>query len=423
MVLASPLMGLPQQNWPGVWTLLPVAGSALIVWGGPPALVARVADSAPVQRIGDWSYSIYLWHWPLWVFMQQWAVQHGNAVELPHKLLLVAASVALGWLSCKYIEQPVRQQRGFWRPSRLWIGYVLVLAALTAFTLAAVKTQGFPDRVPSYQQRVDLAKRVNTPRDECFRNAQSEKRASVPFCEFGAAAGPLVPDVVLWGDSHANQYLVPVSVAASQAGLHGIIATQSGCRAFLVETPGAYGVPAACERFNQQVLGLVAQSGKPGVVVLARNWGGAASVGEAFALVRHLLAAGRTVVLVLPLLDPGFDVPERWMREQFKAAGPVDELRADATRPLLQQDVKDEIRRQAAGLAGKPGFFTVDPASRICTPAYCYLVREGLANFRDTLHISNTNASQYNDIFVKVLLEAADNARGRETGKTTGSRP
>ncbi|MES2052738.1 MAG: acyltransferase, partial [Pseudomonadota bacterium] len=193
MVGLAAVCGLSSEYWPGLWTLLPVAGSALVVWGGPIAPLKHLTGSAPVQRIGDWSYSIYLWHWPLWVFLQQWASYRDISVEAPYKIGALVVALLLSYLSYRHVEQPARLRRALWTPRRLWLGYLLALAVLTVFTLAAVKFHGFPSRVPDYQQRVDLARRTNTPRDECFRNAQSEKRAREQFCEFGAAATTQMP--------------------------------------------------------------------------------------------------------------------------------------------------------------------------------------------------------------------------------------
>ena len=362
--------------------------------------------------MGDWSYSIYLWHWPVWVFLQQWASYSGMSVGAAQKTGALAAALVLSYASYRYVENTTRVRHGLWTAPRLWRSYLWVLAGLTLFTLAAVSFHGFAQRVPGYQQRVDLALRVNTPHDECFRNAQSQKRASAEFCAFGSEAASKMPTVMLWGDSMANQYLEPIDTAAKRLGVPGQIATQSGCRAFLVTKADDGRAPLNCELFNQQVAQFLERPLAPQIIVLGRNWGGAASVGEAMALVQRLLASGKTVVLVLPLISPGFDVPERWMREQFRAGQAVDTLTIEATPAVLQQDVKDEIVRQAKAFAGNPRFLTVDLAPRICTDKYCYLVKDGLANFRDTLHISNVNASQYDAIFSTVLSAAVRASQG-----------
>jgi len=58
-----------------------------------------------------------------------------------------------------------------------------------------------------------------------------------------------------------------------------------------------------------------------------------------------------------------------------------------------------EIARALDKHGGNPRLVTVDPLSVLCEPGYCYLVRNGQANFRDAAHISNVNASQYNGVF------------------------
>lgn len=407
LVGLSLVSGFSSSHWPGLLTLFPVMGSALIVWGGPNTSLDRWTNSTPLQLIGDGSFSIYLWHWPVWVFMQQWASYHGMPVEAIHKLGLLAVSFGLGYLSYRYVEQPIRWRRKLWTSKRLWIGYGLALTGLVAFTLVTVRTQGFPRRVPQYQQRAELARRTNTPRDECFRDSKSEKQVPTQFCGFGGPFAPQMPKVLLWGDSHANQYLEPLSSAASHLNLPGLIATQSGCRAFLVSRPEEGNGFSGCQRFNQEVFGFLSQDRGPEIVVIGRFWGTSASgVGETMTLIRQLLTAGKTVVLILPLPYPGFDVPDRWIREQFRAGKAIDELRVAATPEVLQQEVRDEIVKQTREFARNPRFLTVDPLPKICAESSCYLVRDGYANFRDTAHISNVNASQYEDIFATVLRNA-----------------
>lgn len=54
--------------FPGYIALLPVLGTVLVIWAGNvkhPWAPTAIASFGPVQSIGDLSYSIYLWHWPL----------------------------------------------------------------------------------------------------------------------------------------------------------------------------------------------------------------------------------------------------------------------------------------------------------------------------------------------------------------------
>ena len=146
---------------------------------------------------------------------------------------MVLASLALGALSYRFVEQPVRTQRDFWTPRRLLAASSVSFAVFAGFVSLAFLNHGFPGRLPEYLLPAELARRTNTPRDECFRNANSTKKTTETYCSFGSAQAAGRPSAILWGDSFANQYLEPISSAALGNGIHGLIATQSGCRAFV----------------------------------------------------------------------------------------------------------------------------------------------------------------------------------------------
>lgn len=86
-----------ESPWPGYLALLPVFGTFLIIQ-------AQRNDSfftsnVVFQKIGTWSYSIYLWHWPLIV-----AIYYFSLSDI-YIYLGLTLSVALGFLSNKYIEK------------------------------------------------------------------------------------------------------------------------------------------------------------------------------------------------------------------------------------------------------------------------------------------------------------------------------
>lgn len=64
--LASILLAVfiynPETRWPGVAALLPPLGTALVIYAARNSILL---SNVITQKIGDWSYSIYLWHWPL----------------------------------------------------------------------------------------------------------------------------------------------------------------------------------------------------------------------------------------------------------------------------------------------------------------------------------------------------------------------
>ncbi|MEI6536065.1 MAG: acyltransferase [Verrucomicrobiaceae bacterium] len=69
LLSGSLLMFSGSDAWPSWGTLLPVVGSALLLWGGQTdSAPTRFLGTRPLVWIGLISFSLYLWHWPLWSF-------------------------------------------------------------------------------------------------------------------------------------------------------------------------------------------------------------------------------------------------------------------------------------------------------------------------------------------------------------------
>ena len=389
---------LPESRWPGLLTILPILGATMVVgtrqWIGEASLLRM----SGIQRLGDWSYSIYLWHWPIWVFALSWLSLRGYRVDATQKMLMVLATLAISIASYRYVEQPIRMRRDIWTPRRLLTSTGATFALFLGFIGLAFLTNGFPNRLPDYLRPAEEARRTNTPRDECFRNSNSTKKATETYCSFGSEEVEGRPSAILWGDSFANQYLEPISSAALINGIHGLIATQSACRPFLDDSFRNSADQQPCREFNRSTLEFVQNHAEPSIVVLGGNWGNALEVSS---LTDTLLSSGKTVVLIMPLLDIGFDLPQRWIENQVRAGKAIDEWKVDADPSLTMSRFRAEIAQHLDKHRDNPRLVLVDPQSVVCERNHnqCYLVRNGQANFRDTAHVSNVNAIQYRGLF------------------------
>ena len=79
---------------------------------------------------------------------------------------------------------------------------------------------------------------------------------------------------------------------------------------------------------------------EPSIVVLGSNWGNAAEISV---LADRLLSAGKTVVLIMPLLNIGFDLPQRWIENQIRAGKAIDEWKVEAGPGLTMSAFRNEI--------------------------------------------------------------------------------
>jgi peptidoglycan/LPS O-acetylase OafA/YrhL len=78
--------------------------------------VSHLCRSKPLRWLGVISYGVYLFHWPLLVFLDQ---ERTGLSHLPRFILVISLSILLAALSYRYIERPVRTRRGVFAPGRL----------------------------------------------------------------------------------------------------------------------------------------------------------------------------------------------------------------------------------------------------------------------------------------------------------------
>lgn len=179
--------------WPSAWTLLPTFATVWILWADH---AGRIATLRPIQAIGRYSYSIYLWHWPVVVLFYKLELH-----SVSYLLLGVLISLVLGALSY-YLIEPLRSRQRIttwkkvWQCQLLWVAVVIIVG-----TKLAKDSEGFPHRstlspeiVALYKQ---LAHQTSPLRAKCLSGRTNEK----PTCQ-------LFSDTPTWatlGDSHSAE--------------------------------------------------------------------------------------------------------------------------------------------------------------------------------------------------------------------------
>ena len=143
-VLASGLFLSSDVPWPGYAALAPTLGTAAVIIGGAssgPAGPAGILAWRPAVWIGGLSYSLYLWHWPLWVA----ATSYWGDLGAGRGLLVMVSSFVPAYLSFRYVENPIRFSRSIAASTRtaLSIGGNFSLAgAVAGLALVAAIASG-----------------------------------------------------------------------------------------------------------------------------------------------------------------------------------------------------------------------------------------------------------------------------------------
>lgn len=231
--------------------LIPVLGTCLVLVNARGmTATARILSLTPLTAIGAMSYSVYLWHQPLFAFARIRFSEHLTAMNM---LALCFCSFAIGYVSWRFIEVPTRRAMigGVVRVRALFAGLAAATLSTVAFGVAGSVAQGFPQRFPVK----DLATRlqVNTGLgDEC----------EGPFKVSPACATSSEPEVLLWGDSFAMHLLD--GLRASNPSVRLVQFTQSVCGPIVGIAPVVKENPLTwsqqCITFNDQVLRQVAQT-------------------------------------------------------------------------------------------------------------------------------------------------------------------
>jgi peptidoglycan/LPS O-acetylase OafA/YrhL len=249
----------PHRAFPGWWAALPVAGAVLLL-SAPKAWGCRQVLSRPsLVWIGLISYPLYLWHWPLLVFF---AIIKFAPLTLLERGLIVGLSVALAWLTYRFIELPVR----FGRPGA---GRIFALSA--AMVLIAVaggaifEGRGFDFRLPpEIRAMVDVPEQSAQWRVHSCLLDLSHETAFADSC----VDRDRRPLVLVWGDSTAASLMPGLRQAQQTRGFGIAQLTSSSCLPVLnVDIPGA----PNCRAINDKVLSL-ARKIKPDVVLLEGTW-------------------------------------------------------------------------------------------------------------------------------------------------------
>lgn len=246
--------------FPGFSALVPVVGSALIIFAGPDSLVGKLLSVRPFVWIGRLSYSLYLWHWPVIVFAEIGLLLVKTPVLIAAELLL---SVGLAAASLKWIETPFRLHRSRWATSTVLGCAGIAMAAAVALAFGLILSDGIPGRFSSAQQSMaaygDRDYEAGFRRGTCFA---VEPAATVdPQCLVGGSH----PRILLIGDSMAAHLWPGLSKYSDHYDI--LQATMVGC------TPGIYSSGnKKCQRYFRRILTEWAPQNRPDLIILAGRW-------------------------------------------------------------------------------------------------------------------------------------------------------
>jgi peptidoglycan/LPS O-acetylase OafA/YrhL len=433
--------------YPGVAALLPVLGTALVIAGGctqPRAGVGIALSQRPLRQLGRYSYSWYLWHWPVLVFAP---LVTGHALGLQARGVAVALSAGLAVLTTHTLENPIRFATCLRHcPARsLLMGGATTAMGLTATLLAFLAVpipvgSGAPAHAPRLSTAVPPSSaesdRRITPRlaaapsplqaltaqVQAIVAASTDTQAvpsnltpsladaaadkALPFrdgcllswtvirqssCVYGDTASSTT--IALIGDSHATQWFPTLEHIAKQRQWRLETFTKTTCPLLIdlpIHSPYLGREYTECEHWRTEILDRI-QAQRPALVILgmSRRYAqdfhfttyGPQWLTSLTRTVAQIRATGATVLVLGPVPDPLTSVPTCLSAHLDSASA----CAPDRTSAINTAGITAE---QAATAAGGGSY--ADLTALFCTSSRCPVIVGDNLVFRDDNHLTTS---------------------------------
>ncbi|MGI8947490.1 MAG: acyltransferase family protein [Ornithinimicrobium sp.] len=417
-------------SFPGWVALWPVTGAVLILLAGHTDSrwsASTLLSSRPLVQLGSVSYALYLWHWPLLVFVL--VLTQRDRVGALGGLAVIAVAIALSFVSTHLVERPVRSLSVERR--RAW-GVPLLAALLvgpfagTAYVVAAqseqtgvVQTDLEPEVYPGARDATGTnsagsltSSNTQTPApgiDSASEDIpavyaqgchQAQDVDEVASCEYGDPGAERT--MILVGGSHSAHWQPPLQVIAEQRGWRLLSATKSGCRpgTHLAGDAGEAGGGAtaqqeSCRAWNAASLEWIAEQ-DPDLVVLTSTVGKGDEEAVPTAYLRVWEELARDDIPVLAIRETPRSGQD--MVDCLAANGPLTrECDLNRDRVLSPVDPTSLLDPAPEGVS------FADLSDSLCDARVCPPVIGNIIVYSDNSHLTTT----YSRTLAQALLDAA----------------
>ena len=202
---------------------LAVAGAGLII-SAPLNGISKILLANPAVRyLGKISYSFYLWHWPVIIYLNYYREDEMTVLTM---LIAVALSFALASFTYHFIEnkfrKPWTQEPRFERVA-VPAGLMAVVAGIVIFASHPWAQNGWPQRLSTEQRDITIASQER-PNPNCKSGKQENGKPKL--CIFGEQGKQV--DIAIIGDSHSNALAAGLTLALQARKMTGASSSKGG---------------------------------------------------------------------------------------------------------------------------------------------------------------------------------------------------
>jgi peptidoglycan/LPS O-acetylase OafA/YrhL len=359
-----------QTAFPGTAAIIPVVATSFLILSAQkwPPVMNVIGNNKFTQWLGEISYPLYLWHWPVLVIP---SIFWARPLSLIEKILLLLLTLFLSDLTNRFVERPLRYVR--WNTQRIFKVTAGATTALvitgTAIFFSYSNTITISDG-GKYSLDEIVAKSVNFE-DGCNLNL-GERIA--PLCEYGDTNSGQT--LVLYGDSHAAHWLPAFDLIGRKNNIKIVSLTKSACPAAEVikEVDGQYSIED-CQGFRDASIARIEKI-KPLAVIDT----GLQPPYEPYSTNDGLAWWLKGEEVLYNRLKSLTDFPIYLTDTPFRTINVPDCLAAG----------RGEICNEATKINPKvaKGFESINPTPWLCDRT-CPAVIDGIVTYRDHSHLTN----------------------------------
>ena len=261
-ILVWSIFFISKRNpYPGFWGVLPVLGAGLILIAGPQAVVNQLLSRKILVWFGLISYPLYLWHWPLYVYVR---IIEGVDLSLAIRIGIALASVALAWLTYRFIEVPIRFGE---IKVRVLVWALCILMAVCGFVaFNTMQREGLPFRL-SIKVLAENALQLQWGRSKTH-HCPPQFGITEGYCYIGGDAQKL--KVAVMGDSTANALAYGLGEALAAKGYGVVNMGAGGCAPFSgIEMNSQWEPDRVCDDSVKKITSLISNTPSIDTVVIA----------------------------------------------------------------------------------------------------------------------------------------------------------
>jgi peptidoglycan/LPS O-acetylase OafA/YrhL len=193
----SILLFKDQMFHPSFYTLSPIFGVCLIIWfSHKDEIITKILSTKLFVGIGLISYSLYLWHYPIFAVYRNLDF----SINSFDKLLLISLTLILSLISFKYVEQPARNNLN---NSYTIFSLIIVFFILIALNFNVIMKEGYKDRVVFGLSEIAANLQGKKPKQLTDFDGR-ECHNSINGCRFNTFSNQ---KIYLIGDSHMNSLM------------------------------------------------------------------------------------------------------------------------------------------------------------------------------------------------------------------------